>query len=108
VEYSFISDHAPIILQLETVSRYKTYPFKLNPLWVLDKDYKKLFYQVWKDLKYNIELGCQCRLVYKLKEEKIKTKEWAKQREGNLQKCMEFLETQIKDTFLSFVYYYTQ
>jgi exonuclease III len=35
VEYPFISDHAPIILQLELLPSFKTFPFKLNPLWIL-------------------------------------------------------------------------
>jgi len=37
VEYPFISDHAPIILQRELPPLFKAYPFKLNPLWILDR-----------------------------------------------------------------------
>jgi hypothetical protein len=57
VEYPFISDHAPIILQLEIFPKYRAYPFKLNPLWLIDKDYKEIVHQVWKDPKFNSELG---------------------------------------------------
>jgi hypothetical protein len=108
VEYPFISDHAPIILQLEILPKYRAYPFKLNPLWLIDEDYKDLVFQVWKDPKFNTELGSQRRLVWKLKELKRKTKVWVKQRDRILQQRMEFLESQIRDTFLSFVDDYSQ
>jgi hypothetical protein len=108
VEYPFIYDHAPIILQLEISPKYRAYPFKLNPLWLLDEDYKELVFQVWKDPKFNTELGFQRRLVWKLKELKRKTKEWVKQRDKKLQQRMESLESQIRDTFLSFVDDYSQ
>jgi hypothetical protein len=103
VEYPFISDYAPIILQLEMAPMYRSYPFKLNSLWVLEADYKALVYNVWKDPKYNSEAGYQRRLVWKLKDLKRQTKDWSKQREGNLVKCLAYLESQIKDTFLNFV-----
>jgi hypothetical protein len=84
VEYPFISDHAPIIFQLDISPKYRPYPFKLNPLWLLEEDYKEIVYQVWKDPKFNSEVGCQRRLVWKLKELKRKTKEWVKQRDKKL------------------------
>jgi hypothetical protein len=108
VEYPFISDHAPIYYSWKLRRCIDPYPFKLNLLWVLEEDYKFLVYKVWKDPKFNTELGCQRRLVWKLKELKRKTKEWAKQREGNIQKRMVSLESQIKDTFLNFVDDYSQ
>jgi hypothetical protein len=42
-------------------------------------------------------------LVWKLKELKRKTKEWVKQRDKKLLLRIESLESQIMDTFLSFV-----
>jgi len=65
VEYLFISDHALIIIQLEMAPVYRSYPFKLNPLWVLEADYTDLVYNVWKDPKYNSEAGYQRRLQNK-------------------------------------------
>jgi hypothetical protein len=58
VEYPFISDHAPIILQMDISPKYRPYPFKLNHLWLLEEDYKEIFFQVWKDPKFNSEVGC--------------------------------------------------
>jgi hypothetical protein len=84
---------------MENLSMYKTYPFKLNFLWLLEDDFKTIVYNLWKDPKYYSELGCHCRLVWKLKDLKTQTKEWSKQREGNLLKRMVFMESHIKDTF---------
>jgi hypothetical protein len=40
VEYPYISDHAPIVLQLELPPLYKSFPFKLNPYWLQFQDYR--------------------------------------------------------------------
>jgi hypothetical protein len=42
VEYPFISYHVPSILQLELLPPFKTFPFKLNPLWILDQSFTEL------------------------------------------------------------------
>jgi hypothetical protein len=68
VEYPFISDQAPIIFQMDIASVYKSCPFKINPIWLMEHDYKTLFYKVWKDPKYFSETGYQCKLVWKLKD----------------------------------------
>jgi hypothetical protein len=57
VEYPFISDHAPIILQLELPPLFKAYPFKLNPLWILDRSFSELVHKLWNDPKYLGERG---------------------------------------------------
>jgi hypothetical protein len=36
VEFPYISDHAPVLLQLEIPPIYKAYPFKLNSHWLKD------------------------------------------------------------------------
>jgi hypothetical protein len=108
VEYPFISDHAHIVLQLDISSKYRPYPFKLNPLWLVEEDYKKIVYQVWRDPKFNSEGGCQSRLIWNLKELKRNTKDWVKRRDKNIILRMESLESQIRDTFLSFVDDYSQ
>jgi hypothetical protein len=75
---------------------------------LIDEDYKYLVHQVWKDPKFTTETGSQRRLVWKLKELKIQTKLWVKHRDGIIQQRMEFLESKIRDTFLSFVDDYSQ
>jgi endonuclease/exonuclease/phosphatase family metal-dependent hydrolase len=36
VEYPYISDHAPILLQLDLPTTFISYPFKMNPFWIQD------------------------------------------------------------------------
>jgi hypothetical protein len=43
VEYPYVSDHAPVILQLEITPLFKAYPFKLNSQWLLEKILMLLF-----------------------------------------------------------------
>jgi hypothetical protein len=45
VEYPYISDHAPILLQLESGSIHRPYPFKLNPQWLTESDYISLVHK---------------------------------------------------------------
>jgi len=33
VEYPYISDHAPIVLQLDSILTFKAFPFQFNPWW---------------------------------------------------------------------------
>jgi hypothetical protein len=39
VEYPFVSDHAPILLQLEESIIHRAYPFKFHAQWLLEKDF---------------------------------------------------------------------
>jgi hypothetical protein len=57
VEYPFISDHAPILLQLDLPPVYKAYPFKFNPQWSQELDFSLLLQKLWKDPKYLTEPG---------------------------------------------------
>ena len=78
VEYPFVSDHAPVIIQLEISPIFKAYPFKFNSQWLVDQDFTGLVHNLWKEPKFLIESGKQKRMVWKLKELKFKTKQWAK------------------------------
>jgi hypothetical protein len=88
---------------MDIASVYKSYPFKLNLIWLMESDYKTLVYKVWKDPKYFSETGYQRRLVWKLKDIKQQTKLWSKEREYILVKRLTHLELQIKETFLTFM-----
>jgi len=78
VEYPFISDHAPILLQSNLPPVYKAFPFKFNPMWSHETGFSLLLQKVWRDPKYLTEEGKQKCLVWKLKDLKIVTKSWQK------------------------------
>jgi hypothetical protein len=79
VEFPFISDHAPILVQLEIPPIYKAYPFKLNSHWLHEKYYVALVHKIWKDPIFLTEGGIQHILVWKLKVLKTHTKLWFKE-----------------------------
>jgi len=68
VEYSSISDHAPVILQLDSYSHCSTYPFMFNPCWLWNFDFERLVTEVWTDQSYDHEVNVQRRLAWKLKD----------------------------------------
>jgi hypothetical protein len=39
VAYPYLSDHAPVILQLENNLHSTTYPFKLNLMWLREEEF---------------------------------------------------------------------
>jgi hypothetical protein len=78
VEYPFISDHAPILLQLDLPPMYKSFPFKFNLMWSQDTNFSLLLQKVWRDPNYLTKEGKKKRLVWKLKDLKIVTKRWQK------------------------------
>jgi hypothetical protein len=80
VEYPFVSDHAPMIIQLEISPLFKAYPFKFNSQWLVDQNFTVLVHNLWTDPKFLGESGKQKRMVWKLKDLKSKTKQWAKLR----------------------------
>jgi hypothetical protein len=52
VEYPFISDHAPILIQLENAPLYKAFPFKFNSIWLQEAEFVKLVHLLWKDPRF--------------------------------------------------------
>jgi len=46
VVFPFVSDHTPILLQLDSSTQPKTYPFNFNPHWLLDKEFNSLVHQI--------------------------------------------------------------
>ena len=78
VEYPFISDHAPILRQLDIPPIFKAFPFKFNPLWIKEKGFILMVQKLWNDPKYLMETIKQNLLVWKLKYLKSITKVWQK------------------------------
>jgi hypothetical protein len=66
VEYPFISDHAPIFLQLGEDRSKVAYPFKRNHAWLREAAFDSLVSEVWKETTLNQQEGVQRRLVTKL------------------------------------------
>jgi hypothetical protein len=48
VEYPYVSDHAPIFLQLENSITLRDYPFKFHAQWLLEKDFNDMVIKMWK------------------------------------------------------------
>jgi endonuclease/exonuclease/phosphatase family metal-dependent hydrolase len=100
VEYPFLSDHAPVLLQLETTLSPKAYPFKLNSSWLQEEKFNDIVKEVWTDPLYNTELEPQHRLVWKLKSLKSRIKQWARNyRQHNQARLLE-LEHNIQSLLL--------
>jgi hypothetical protein len=72
VEYPYISNHAPIILQLGEDRSKATYPFKLNLAWLREETFDALVNEVWKDTTLHQHEGAQSRLVRKLASLKLR------------------------------------
>jgi hypothetical protein len=77
VNIPFLSDHAPIILQLDPSIHKLALPFKLNLGWLTEPDFSSIVFFVWKDPLSMIEACIQHRIVWKLKVLKGRIKSWA-------------------------------
>jgi hypothetical protein len=76
MEFPFVSDHAPILLQLLPPSLHRSTPFKFNHHWLQYGDYTTLVREVWTDHRFLDEENPQRRLAWKLKDLKTKSKKW--------------------------------
>jgi hypothetical protein len=59
VELPFVSDLAPVLLQLFLPPAFKVFPFKFNEQWLGDKDFAVLVERVWKSPIYLSETSSQ-------------------------------------------------
>jgi hypothetical protein len=62
----FLSDHAPIIWQLDTNTHKFTYPFKLNSSWLTETEFNSTVSEVWQDPLFLSETCIQHGIVWKL------------------------------------------
>ena len=95
MEYPYISDHAPILLQLDLPSTFISYPFKMNPFWIKELIFETLVKQLWTGLKYLGESGKQNRIIWKLKDLKKHTKHWLKDQKIRTKAHLKNLEEEI-------------
>jgi hypothetical protein len=76
VTYPYIFDHAPVLLQLDGNNHTKSYPFKLNMMWMIEDEFSRIVHAVWKDQIFLQEPRLQQRLVWKLNFLKNQVKIW--------------------------------
>jgi hypothetical protein len=76
VDSSFLSDHAPIYLHLDSSFHKIAHPFKFNSGWLLESEFNSIVSDVWKDPLYLDEPCIQHQLIWKLKCIKARTKAW--------------------------------
>jgi hypothetical protein len=96
-EYPFVSDHAPILLQLENITPPIAYPYKFNPHCLSEKDYNSSVKILWNNQLYLQEVDIQRRFIWKLQDLKVLTKNWYKEQRSREFKHLQFLETRIID-----------
>jgi hypothetical protein len=92
----FVSDHAPILLKLDSTNHPKALSFKFNPHWLLDPDYNSLVQELWMSPKFLQEDDIQRRVNRKLKDLKSLTKGWVKRVRARELVVMQNLESDIK------------
>jgi hypothetical protein len=80
VEYPYISDHAPVLLQLGSGMLAVAHPFKLNPAWLREDYFSNMVREVWNDLQFQQVEGAQRRLVERLSLLKSRVKLWSKEK----------------------------
>jgi hypothetical protein len=98
VEIPFVSDHAPVAVQLEFQPFSMAYPFKLNPSWLNEADLAPIVCDVWWDPGFLVETNVQIRFVWKLKVLKSQIKSWVRIRRSKQQKIISSLEEEIRAT----------
>ena len=80
VESTYISNHAPIFLQLDIGIPKTVHPFKFKPVWLRDETFTILTKDVWLDKRFELIEGAQRRLVEKLSLPKNHVKSWSKEK----------------------------
>jgi hypothetical protein len=78
VEHPFVSDHALVLLQIETSLVHKAHPFKLNSTWLQEESFSAIVKELWTDPLFHVESAPQLHLVWKLKLLKKRIKHWAR------------------------------
>jgi hypothetical protein len=101
VEFPFVSDHAPVLLQLRLQSLHPSPPFKFNHHWLASESYSDLVHLVWRDPHFLSELNPQRRLVWKLKTLKSKSREWFHEQRAVQKSTLTKLEADIKQLLQS-------
>ena len=73
-------DHKAIVLEIAFDIDLAHYPFRFNPIWLVDDEFCNLVKDIWSNLKVEVGLSQLCRLVKKLFILKIMVRKWEKGR----------------------------
>jgi hypothetical protein len=95
VELPFISDHAPVIFQLDYSIKSVAYPFKFNLAMLKDDSFGDLVRDVWSSQHDSVVEGAQTRLVGKLFKLKDRVKKWIAVRKKTDLQILEKIEEEI-------------
>jgi hypothetical protein len=95
VDYPYISDHAPVLLQLGNSILIVAHSFKLNLAWLREDTFATLVQEVWYDYQFQQEEGAQRRLVGNLKQLKNWVKSWSKEKILQEQLALDKLEEEL-------------
>jgi hypothetical protein len=96
VEMPFVSDHAPVLLQLKLTPAIKLHPFKFSEQWLWAKDFLAILERVWRDPLYLTERGKHKRVIWKLQGLKEETKVWNKELQKKNKAKLLMIEAEIK------------
>ena len=73
-----LSDHLPILLQIQSPDMKPSTPFKFNPTWLMFEDYRKLVGETWNLLVVTPNVTFMKQLSENLQKIKKVTKPWAR------------------------------
>ena len=80
VESGGLSDHRPITLSISIPEENPPVPFKFNPNWLDDEEYRKLVKENWKPIDLQPTEGYMQQMVNNLSKINKISKEWGKLR----------------------------
>jgi hypothetical protein len=76
VDQHYISDHAPVLFQIDFGVKSVSYPFKFNSVLLKDESFGDLVKDVWTLHRTSMGGSAQSRLVGKLKSLKERVRKW--------------------------------
>ena len=99
VEVGGMSDHLPVFLQIQNPEIKPMAPFKFNPAWLMEEDYRKLIGNLLRPLEENANFSYMKRIVENLHKVKRVTKPWARVFSANQEKQLKVVEISLKETY---------
>ena len=99
VEVGGLSDHLPVLLQIQNIETKPTAPFKFNPAWLLEEYYPNLIGDTWRLLEENPNINFMKQLSENLKKVKKVTKPWDTVYTTDKQKQLMVVEKSLKDIY---------
>jgi hypothetical protein len=95
VELPFVSDHAPIVIQIDYGYNSVAYPFKFNPAFLQEESFCDLVHSFWGSHQVVKEARAQRRLSRKISRLKSQVKIWLDEKNKKELLQFELLEAEI-------------